>query len=286
MRCQGRPSLIAVPPTGIVIQERPTLADGRRVREGVGIVRLLAERPIDAREILLQEHAHNAPVDDLLVVEAHALAGKPFLDVLGVNPDREAPVGVGGLRAVAGGHTHLHGVRERQARAEPEGIVDPALVNQSLNVPAVQPDSNRVPLDSQFHVCLQMSRGASRGMGQESHESIRPESEYTLKRPSRTKPSSVIPHSRASSTARLDGAPTAPRTGTPAIAAFCTSSKLTRPLTSTRRSARGIRPARSSTPISLSRALWRPTSSRRQSSRPDASKRPEAWMPPVRAKPD
>ena len=53
-----------------------------------------------------------------------------------------------------------------------------------------------------------------------------------------------MPCSRASSTARLDGAPTAASTGMPATAAFCTSSKLARPLTSRMPSRRGVRPAR------------------------------------------
>ncbi len=48
-----------------------------------------------------------------------------------------------------------------------------------------------------------------------------------------------MPQSRARSTARLDGAPTAASTGIPAAAAFCTSSKLARPLTSSTRSASG-----------------------------------------------
>ena len=41
----------------------------------------------------------------------------------------------------------------------------------------------------------------------------------------------MMPTSRASSTARDDGAETAASTGMPAIAAFCVSSKLARPLT-------------------------------------------------------
>ena len=52
-----------------------------------------------------------------------------------------------------------------------------------------------------------------------------------LKLPSRRKPTSVVPISSASSTASDDGADTAARIGTPAAAAFCTISKLSRPLT-------------------------------------------------------
>ncbi len=63
-------------------------------------------------------------------------------------------------------------------------------------------------------------------------------------RPSRTKPQRVIPRSRASSTASVEGAPTATRIGVPATAAFCTSSKERRPLTQTSLSASGSRPSR------------------------------------------
>ena len=55
---------------------------------------------------------------------------------------------------------------------------------------------------------------------------------YTLKRPSRRKPTSVSPRRRAASTARLEGAPTAHSTGMPATAAFWTSSNEARPETS------------------------------------------------------
>ena len=57
--------------------------------------------------------------------------------------------------------------------------------------------------------------------------------------PPRTKPQSVMPRSAASSTARLDGAPTATRTGQPATAAFWTSSNESRPLTQRTCSASG-----------------------------------------------
>jgi hypothetical protein len=50
-------------------------------------------------------------------------------------------------------------------------------------------------------------------------------------RPPRAKPQSVTPRSAASSTARLDGAPTRDEDGQPATAAFCTSSNESRPLT-------------------------------------------------------
>ncbi len=67
----------------------------------------------------------------------------------------------------------------------------------------------------------------------------------------------------------------------PATAAFWTSSKLARPETRTMRSFSGSSPARKRPPMSLSSALWRPTSSLTSSSSPAASKRPAAWMPPV-----
>ncbi len=75
--------------------DRDALANGRRVGEGVGVVRLLSEWPVDAGEVLLQEHAHDAPFDVLQVVEAHAVAGEPLFGILGVDPDREASGGVG-----------------------------------------------------------------------------------------------------------------------------------------------------------------------------------------------
>ena len=56
-----------------------------------------------------------------------------------------------------------------------------------------------------------------------------------LKRLSRRKPTSVMPKRRAASTARLEGAETAQITGMPAIAAFCTISKLALPDTSSTR---------------------------------------------------
>ena len=70
----------------------------------------------------------------------------------------------------------------------------------------------------------------------------------------------------------------------PATTAFCTSSKLARPLTSSTPSDSGVRPARNWAPISLSRALCRPTSSRRHSRLPSASNRAAACRPPVRSK--
>ena len=64
----------------------------------------------------------------------------------------------------------------------------------------------------------------------------------------------------ASSTARLDGAPTATRTGQPATAAFWTSSKDARPLTRRIEPANGSRPSRKAHPTTLSIALCLPTS--------------------------
>ena len=107
---------------------------------------------------------------------------------------------------------------------------------------------------------------------------------YTLNRPSRTKPQSVIPVSLANSTARLDGAPTAAKIGTPAIAAFCTNSKLARPLTKRSESANGQRPIANCEPSTLSTALCRPTSSRTAMSSSARVNNAAAWMPPVFAK--
>ena len=63
-----------------------------------------------------------------------------------------------------------------------------------------------------------------------------------------------------------DGAPTAASTGQPATAAFCTSSNERRPLTQRIEFASGSRPAWNAQPMTLSIALWRPTSSRTHSS--------------------
>ena len=76
---------------------RRSLADGRRVGEGVGVVRLLADGPVDAGQVLLQDHTHDTAVDGLLVV-----AG-----MLSVSPvDRRGPpsmprteLGIHGLKS-------------------------------------------------------------------------------------------------------------------------------------------------------------------------------------------
>src|SRR5258708_38134208 len=73
-----------------------------------------------------------------------------------------------------------------------------------------------------------------------SNPSMRPLPLYTLKPPLRRNPISVIPQRSAVATARLEGAPTAANSGTPAIEAFCTSSKLARPLTSITESCSGV----------------------------------------------
>ncbi len=84
------------------------------------------------------------------------------------------------------------------------------------------------------------------------------------------------------SIARLDGAPTAQTTGMPAITAFCSSSKLARPLRNRIVSVGGNVPAQEARSRSACRrALWRPTSSRRPSSSPVRVKRAEACRPPV-----
>src|SRR5205807_6307936 len=106
---------------------------------------------------------------------------------------------------------------------------------------------------------------------------------YTLKDPSRTNPQSSIPRSRASSTARLDGAPTATRPARAARLAFWTSSNDARPLTHASTPGSGNRPRRSIAPIALSIALCRPTSSWSTSSSPDGSNSAVACRPPVRS---
>jgi hypothetical protein len=71
--------------------------------------------------------------------------------------------------------------------------------------------------------------------------------------------------------------------GQPATAAFWTSSNDNRPLTQRIESASGRRCRLKAQPTTLSSALCRPTSSRRQISSARASNRPVAWMPPVAA---
>ena len=90
--------------------------------------------------------------------------------------------------------------------------------------------------------------------------------------------------SAASSTASEVGAPTPTRIGAPATAAFWTSSNDSRPLTHSTDPCSGSRPSSSARPITLSIALWRPTSSRTCSSSPSGVKSPVACRPPVRAK--
>jgi hypothetical protein len=92
---------------------------------------------------------------------------------------------------------------------------------------------------------------------------------------------SVMPISAASSTASDDGADTAASTGTPAIAAFWTSSNEARPDTISTVPAAGTRFSSSAQPMALSTALWRPTSSRATRSSPSAVNRPAACRPPV-----
>src|SRR5580698_1673615 len=79
--------------------------------------------------------------------------------------------------------------------------------------------------------------------------------EYTLQCVSRRNPTSVSPDVTARLTARLEGAPMAASTLTPARMAFCTSSKLARPLNMTTRSVRGRAPDMRLMPTSLSKAL-------------------------------
>src|SRR5438094_180002 len=66
--------------------------------------------------------------------------------------------------------------------------------------------------------------GPNRGPRQYCAQVNRSGAEYTLKRSPRRNPTSVWRNSRASATARLDGAPTAASTGMPAAIDFCTIS--------------------------------------------------------------
>jgi len=72
---------------------------------------------------------------------------------------------------------------------------------------------------------------------------------------SRRNSTSVRPDVTARLTARLDGAPMAASTLTQARIAFCTSSKLARPLNTTMRLVNGISFAMRLMPTSLSKAL-------------------------------
>src|SRR5256714_13354832 len=109
---------------------------------------------------------------------------------------------------------------------------------------------------------------------------MRHSSLYTFTRPPRTKPQSVTPRSRASSTARLEGAPTATTIGQPAIAAFWTSSKERRPLTQRTPSASGRRPSREGQPMTLSLAVWGPAAPP-----PEGGTPPPPGEPPARGAP-
>ena len=73
-------------------------------------------------------------------------------------------------------------------------------------------------------------------------------------------------------------------TGAPATAAFCTSSNARRPLTQRMQSDSGTRFSINAQPITLSIALWRPTSSRRTSNSPAVLNNPAACIAPVRLK--
>ncbi len=76
------------------------------------------------------------------------------------------------------------------------------------------------------------------------------------------------------------GAEMAASTAIPARAVFCTISKLARLVTTTKPLSAGT-PSCATAPISLSSALWRPTSSRTVRSTPSRSAQPAAWTAPV-----
>ncbi len=92
--------------------------------------------------------------------------------------------------------------------------------------------------------------------------------------PDRRKPTSAQPGPSARSTARLDGAPTAASTPTPAATAFCTISKPMRPLTREHGYGGGTRRPGAGRPTTLSTALCRPMSSRTTSGSPVGVEQP------------
>ena len=94
----------------------------------------------------------------------------------------------------------------------------------------------------------------------------------------------MTPDWPARSTANDDGADTAASTGTPAITAFWVISNDARPLTSNTLPLNGIRPASTAQPITLSTALWRPTSSRTASTAPSGPNSAAPCRPPVLSK--
>ena len=96
---------------------------------------------------------------------------------------------------------------------------------------------------------------------------------YTLNRSSRTKPSSVMPASRASSTARLDGGAHRRHDGHAGHRRLLDQLEARPPAEQQRRGRRAAgAPRAARRPTSLSTALCRPTSSRTSSSMPRASK--------------
>src|SRR4029450_11950500 len=97
----------------------------------------------------------------------------------------------------------------------------------------------------------------------------------------RRNPTRVMPTWSARSTAKLVGALTAATRGTPATAAFCTTSNEHRPDTNSTMPVSGSRRSGGAPPITLSTALWRPTSSRTQRTAPSASQTAAACRPPV-----
>jgi hypothetical protein len=68
------------------------LANGRRARDGVSVVRLLGGRSVDAREVVLHSQTDDTSVDGLLKVEAHAVTGEPV---------GQAPTGIAGKNNAA-----------------------------------------------------------------------------------------------------------------------------------------------------------------------------------------
>src|ERR1035438_1358764 len=231
------------------------------MRIGVGF---LFDGPVQALEVLLDQKLHAGLGPGL---DANPVALRPVGHLMhrDRHPDCASIKGRGhGLRVWRA----LQKIDKRTARGE---------LNARCHKPAVaaqgdfllrEPQPQRISLNAKFHM----------------RPTIRRLPEYTLNRSFLRKPISVMPDRPAVATARLEGAPTAAITGMPAISAFCTSSKLARPLTNRSDAFIGMRRSNSAAPTSLSTALCRPTSSRRHSNLPPRSKRAAACSPPVLSK--
>src|SRR4029453_5368092 len=96
----------------------------------------------------------------------------------------------------------------------------------------------------------------------------------------RRKPTRVMATWSARSTAKLVGALTAATRGTPATAAFCTTSNEHRPDTNSTMPVSGSRRSVAAHPITLSTALWRPPPPRQKQPPPGRRQPPLGGRPP------